>query len=85
MNKSTHPAWQWNPPKRQTHSSESFDASRSVLSATECTGLVQHPPENEQEAHDLSALFRIHPVKPQGNIGKCNPNNSPDEIRFHRS
>ena len=52
---------------------------------TECTGLMQHIPEHESEAQALSSLYAIHPVKPQGNIGKDNPQNDPDEIHFHRA
>ena len=55
-----------------------------MQSATECTGLMQQVPENEGEARSLSQLYAIHTLKPQGNVGKDNPNNDPSEIRFHR-
>ena len=84
MDKEKHAAWQWNPPKRADFADESFHAYKDVQSMTECTGLVQQIPENESEAHSLSSLYGIHTVKPQGNVGKCNPNNDPSEIRFHR-
>lgn len=84
MDKAKHAAWQWNPPKREAFADESFHAREDVLSATECTGLMQQIPENESEAYALSSLYGIHVVKPKGNIGKCNPNNDPGEIRFHR-
>ena len=77
-------AWQWNPPKRQEWAHEAFRACPDIQSATECTGLMQHVPENESEAHSLSELYAIHTVKPKGNVGKDNPRNDPDEIRFHR-
>ena len=35
-------------------------------------------------ARALSALYAIHQVKPQGNVGKDNPNNPQEEINFHR-
>ena len=78
-------AWQWNPPKRVAFADESFHAYEDVQSATECTGLMQQIPENESEAYSLSSLYGIHVIKPQGNIGKCNPNNDPSEIHFHRT
>ena len=84
MDNTRHAAWQWNPPKRVDFADESFHASKDVQSMTECTGLMQQVPENENEAHALTSLYGIHTVKPQGNIGKCNPNNDPGEIRFHR-
>ena len=85
MDKATHAAWQWNPPKHGTFADESFHASKDVQSATECTGLMQQIPENESEAYALSSLYGIHVMKPQGNIGKCNPNNSSAEQQFHRT
>ena len=85
MDKAKHAAWQWNPPKRVAFADESFHAYEDVQSATECTGLVQQIPENESEAYSLSSLYGIHVIKPQGNVGKCNPNHDPDEIRFHRT
>ena len=85
MNKSTRNAWQWNPPKRQEIADESFHTCKDVQSATECTGLMQHVPEDESEAHSLSELYAIHTVKPQGNVGKDNPRNDPSERAFHRT
>jgi len=85
MNKTNHNAWQWNPPKQQEIADEAFHTYKDVSSATECTGLMQHIPENESEAHSLSELYAIHTVKPQGNVGKLNPRNDPSEIRFHRT
>ena len=85
MDKAKHAAWQWNPPKRSAFAGEAFPANKDVLSVTECTGLMQQVPENESEAYALSGLYGIHTVKPQGNVGKCNPNNDPSEIRFHRT
>ena len=85
MNHPSSNAWQWNPPKTQRAADESFHACKDVQSATECTGLMQHVPEDEGEADALSGLYAIHTAKPQGNVGKCNPNNDPGEIRFHRT
>lgn len=82
MNKN---AWQWNPPKEQRRGEASFHAAKDVQSATECTGLMAHPPQSEDEAHELSAIYSIHEIKPQGNIGKDNPRNDPGERAFHRS
>lgn len=84
MDKAKHTAWQWHPPKRTNAGNEAFATHKDVQSATECTGLIQQVPENESEAYALSGLYGIHVVKPQGNVGKCNPNNDPGEIAFHR-
>ena len=85
MNETRTNAWQWNPPKQHSAAGEAFRANKDVSSMTECTGLMQQVPENEGEAHSLSALYAIHTVKPQGNVGKCNPRNDPSEIDFHRA
>ena len=79
-----HGAWQWNPPPIGEFADEAFHAERDVQSATECTGLMQQVPETESKARSLSALYAIHQVKPQGNVGKDNPNTPPEEIHFHR-
>lgn len=77
-------AWQWNPPAPQEFADESFHVRKNVQSATECTGLMQRVPGDETSAESISSLYAIHMVKPQGNVGKDNPNNDPSEIRFHR-
>ena len=82
--KKPHGAWQWNPPPIEEIADEAFHAKRDVQSATECTGLMQQVPETESKARSLSALYAIHQVKPQGNVGKDNLNNPPEEIHFHR-
>lgn len=79
-----HNAWQWTPPKRTEAAGDIFFSAKDVQSATECTGLMAHPPQDESEAHALSALYDIHMLKPQGNIGKDNPRNNPAERAFHR-
>lgn len=80
---------QWNPPKPRAQdieaSDESFHKREVVQSATECTGLMMQVPGTEVAAESLSDLYAIHEVKPQGNVGKDNPNNDPREIRFHRA
>lgn len=78
-------AYQWNPPPLSPDAKTEFDHTQDVASATECTGLSQQPVLNESESVDLSKLYVIHEIKPQGNIGKDNPNNDPSEINFHRS
>lgn len=83
-NRQTPTAWQWNPPARQELADEAFHTRKNVSSATECTGLMQQVPENEGEAQSLSQMYAIHTVKPQGNVGKDNPRNNPEEIAFHR-
>ena len=80
-----HGAWQWNPPPIEEIADEAFHAERDVQSATECTGLMQQVPETESKARSLSALYAIHQVKPQGNVGKDNPNNPEAERSFHRT
>lgn len=77
-------AYQWNPPPLKPNSRAVFDTPQSVVSATECTGLVQQPVMNDIEGQDLSDLYAIHQMKPQGNVGKGNPLNDPGEIAFHR-
>ena len=74
----------WNPPPISPDMPSAFGKTQSVASATECTGLERRPVLNETEAENYAELYRIHAQKPQGNIGKGNPNNSPDEIAFHR-
>ena len=77
-------AQQWNPPPLRANTPSPFDAEKNVLSATECTGLTPQPVMSEDAGESLSSLYAIHEVKPQGNVGKCNPNNDPSEIDFHR-
>ena len=87
MSKSRHrqrTAYQWNPPPLAPHTDTAFDRSQNVVSATECTGLEAQPVLNRSAAVDYTDLYEIHEQKPQGNIGKDNPNNDPSEIRFHR-
>ena len=86
MSKSKHHqgVHQWNPPPIKKDSKTIYDPPQNVASATECTGLTQQPVMNDFEAQDYSELYAIHPLKPQGNIGKGNPNNDPSEINFHR-
>ena len=82
--KDTHNARQWNPPPLPEDARLPFDEPQNVVSATECTGLTQQPVMNESECADYAALYAIHTLKPQGNIGKGNPRNDPEEIAFHR-
>ena len=78
-------AFQWNPPPLPRDKQTPFDPPQNVVSATECTGLTQQPVMNEAEAQTLSSLCAVHPLKPQGNVGKGNPRNDPSEIEFHRT
>ena len=80
-----HNAYQWNPPPLGSDAQDAQRMPASVASATECTGLEQRPALNHREAEHYSSLYGIHAQKPQGNIGKGNPNNDPSEIAFHRS
>lgn len=77
-------AVQWNPPKLEKNASLPIYEEQDVVSSTECTGLTQQPVMNESESVDYSKLYAIHEIKPQGNVGKCNPRNDPSEIVFHR-
>ena len=79
-----HGAQQWNPPPIRPGTDTPLSPSPTVVSATECTGLEAQPVLNENAARHYTDLYAIHAQKPQGNIGKDNPNNDPDEIRFHR-
>ena len=42
-------AQQWNPPPLRANTPSPFDAEKNVLSATECTGLMPTPPQNDAE------------------------------------
>ncbi|MBR5288183.1 MAG: hypothetical protein IKU34_06280 [Clostridia bacterium] len=76
---------QWNPPPMPKDGENGFDQPQNIASATECTGLSAQPAKDWPEAQALSELYAIHQMKPQGNIGKGNPNNAPSEIAFHRA
>lgn len=82
-------AKQWNPPKPRPEDLEAADESfykrRNVGSANDCTGLMTRVPGTEAAAESLSDLYALHELKPQGNVGKDNPHNDPDEIGFHRA
>ena len=86
MSKSKHRqgVHQWDPPPIPKGSHTICDQPQNVASATECTGLTQQPVMNVLEAQELSDLYAIHQLKPQGNVGKGNPNNDPSEVSFHR-
>ena len=89
MSRSTHrqhpnPS-RWEPPPVAPHVPPPFETPQIVSSATECTGLMAQPAQSEAESETLSRLYAIHTIKPQGNIGKGNPRNDPDEIAFHRT
>ena len=75
----------WNPPPVPPDAELPLAPPPGVVSATECTGLERQPVLRRQEAERYTDLQSIHQQKPQGNIGKGNPNNDPSEIRFHRS
>ena len=79
-----HAAYQWNPPPIKPGADTPMAHSQNVVSATECTGLEAQPVLNQNAADDYTRLYEIHAQKPQGNIGKDNPNNDSDEIQFHR-
>lgn len=76
---------QWNPPPIQPGVETPFSRTQNVVSATDCTGLEAQPVLDENAAHNYADLRAIHAQKPQGNIGKDNPNNDPSEINFHRT
>ena len=80
-----HAAYQWNPPEPDQGAEDVRLKAPDIASATECTGLEQRPALNTGEAETYAKLYQIHAQKPQGNIGKGNPNNDPSEIKFHRS
>ena len=75
---------QWNPPKLRQDSHAVFDSPENIVSATECTGLIQQPLDDLLAAQEMSSLYAIHQQKPQGNVGKGNPRNDLGEIAFHR-
>ncbi len=77
--------WVWNAPPISPDAPSPFPYAQDVASATECTGLAAQPILSQSECVDYEALYSIHEQKPQGNIGKDNPNNDPDEINFHRT
>ena len=75
----------WDPPPISPHVPSAFDSQQHVASATDCTGLEARPVLTSTEAEHYSDRGKIHAQKPQGNIGKDNPNNDPSEIHFHRT
>ena len=75
---------QWNPSVLSGRDELPISAVASVASATECTGLEAQPAESDNAAASYTQLYGIHTQKPQGNIGKGNPNNDQGEIAFHR-
>ena len=77
-------AKQWSPPLLDSRDELPISAVASVASATECTGLEAQPVTSDTAAASYTQLYGIHAQKPQGNIGKGNPQNDPSEIRFHR-
>ena len=78
-------AQQWIPPEAICQAELTLSKPSSVASATECTGLEARPATSENAAASYSQLYGIHTQKPQGNIGKDNPNNDPSEIHYHRT
>ena len=78
-------AHQWNPPPLVRDLKSPLRPEQNVASATECTGLEIRPVVSEVAAESYTDLYSIHEQKTQGNIGKGNPRNDPDEIRFHRT
>lgn len=74
---------QWNPP--EVKGELPLGRTQPVVSSTECTGLEAQPVVSDLAAENYTQLYGIHAQKPQGNIGKGNPNNDPSEIRFHRT
>ena len=77
-------AKQWNPPPIIRDLKSPFCPEQNVASATECTGLEIRPVVDGIAAESYTDLYTIHEQKTQGNIGKGNPRNDPEEIRFHR-
>ena len=80
-----HGVQQWNPPRLGMDVKSPFCPEQNVASATDCTGLEAQPILSEAAADSYQHLYAIHAQKPQGNIGKGNPQNDPEEIHFHRS
>ena len=77
-------AYQWNPPPLSGDAPDIFNHPQNVVSSSECTGLEVRPVLSQSECVDYTSIYPIHDQKPQGNIGKDNPNNDPAEIGFHR-
>ena len=75
----------WNPPPIPPDVETPFSPTQNVVSATDCTGLEAQPVLSDSAAEHYTELYDIHAQKPQGNIGKDNPNNDPSEINFHRT
>ncbi|MBQ7885547.1 MAG: hypothetical protein IJ313_01490 [Clostridia bacterium] len=80
-----HGAKQWNPPPINPKADLPLGKTENVISSTECTGLEAQPVISGEAAENYTHLYGIHAQKPQGNIGKDNPNNDPSEIAFHRT
>jgi len=75
---------QWNPPPIVRDLKSPLCPEQNVASATECTGLEFRPVVDDVARESYTDLYAIHAQKTQGNIGKGNPRNDPDEIDFHR-
>lgn len=45
--------------KKKTYSYDILDDFNTVASATECTGLIQIPPTNIEEAESYSAIYSV--------------------------
>ncbi len=78
-------AKQWNPPPIEAKTKLPLSKTENTASATECTGLEAQPVISREAAENYTRLYGIHDQKPQGNIGKGNPDNDPSEIAFHRT
>ena len=76
---------QWSPPPIGEKADLPLSRTENTASATECTGLEAQPVLSGEAARDYTRLYGIHAQKPQGNIGKGNPNNDPSERNFHRT
>jgi len=80
-----HGAKQWNPPPVKRDADLPLSCTSAVVSETECTGLEAQPVIDDEAAKSYTRLYGIHAQKTQGNIGKGNPRNDPQEIGFHRT
>ena len=51
--------------KKRKQNNTFVDCLNSVASSTECTGLIQIPPENEEEMEAYQDIYAIHnqPIK----------------------
>lgn len=66
-------------PHLRLNDEDSFFDSESVVSATECTGLIQTPPSSVDEAESYGKIYDIPHTKEKVNNGLQSISKSPEK------